>query len=497
MDMRQLDLAMEAGTEDPKPLTGGHGPGRIPRDPAVFTRVAAAFNGAFKTEHGNYGMMVHKRVLLPPQSGAASVVVLRDQRVGFGTWANTHEISGIRGIDPAEIDSFRQNLDPLVDQGEVNPTGRSMWGYTLPGQGMQTERTALCVTSVGHIVYAWGDDLSGAALGRAMKMAGCSYALHLDMNPHHTGFIFARVDDLKTKNYKTELLSPLMTVSPERYIEYAPKDFFYVMIHDPSPPPVGAVAWRAEGLEPPPAWAPALWSATVLGDGTPVDLLDIEPGRATFHIRAGSLEPDAKTGVVPLHELDDADVHKVMLAIGLGRTTEKHPKGLATDGRLAYPLASFREGEKSDELALLVASSSGGLAILKREELASLAPHADVSEVPLVLDGGVVTREAARTGAVGSRSALGTTTDGRILLARGETTSDAPLADALRRAGCSQAVALDRGSHSPAFVHRVGSDAPPRARYEDCVLYALAAPPMPRAFRFEADSAVAEAGKER
>ena len=36
MDMRQLDLEMEAGTEDPKPLTGQHGPGRLPRDPQVL-----------------------------------------------------------------------------------------------------------------------------------------------------------------------------------------------------------------------------------------------------------------------------------------------------------------------------------------------------------------------------------------------------------------------------------------------------------------------------
>jgi hypothetical protein len=125
MDMRQLDLDMEAGTEDPKPLTGGHGPGRIPRDPATYTRVVAAFNGAFKTEHGNYGMMVHKRVLLPPQPGAASIVVLSDDRVGFGTWADTHEIGRIRGVDPSDIVSFRQNLDALVDQGEVNPMGRA------------------------------------------------------------------------------------------------------------------------------------------------------------------------------------------------------------------------------------------------------------------------------------------------------------------------------------------------------------------------------------
>jgi hypothetical protein len=380
----------------------------------------------------------------------------------------------------------------------VNPMGRSMWGYTLPGQGMQTERTALCVTTAGHLVYAWGDDVSGTALGRAMKMAGCSYAMHLDMNPHHTGFIFASVDDLKTKNYKSELLTPLMTVSPERYIEYAPKDFFYVLVHDPTPPPVGSAAWRVDGPQPPPAWAPALWATRIQGDGAPVDLLDIEPGRATFRIRAGSKEPDSKTGAIPLHELDDADAHKVMLAIGLGRATDKRPRGLATDGRLAYPLAALRGGtERGGDLAQLVASPTGALTILKGEELVSIAPHTDVAEVPLVLDAAAVTSEGTKSGVDGPRYALGTTAAGRVIVARGVGISDAPLAEALRRAGCVRAVALDRGSHSPSFVHRAGSETPPRGSYDDSVLYVLVAPLVPRAFRFEPDSAVAEAVKGR
>ena len=146
MDTRQVDLDMEAGTEDPKPLTGQHGPGRLPRDPAVLTRVVAAFNGAFKTEHGTYGMMVHKRVLLPAQPSAATVIVLRDGRSGFGTWGAAPGIMGFGGIRDDDVMSFRQNLDALVDGGEVNPTKRMLWGYTLPGNGMQTERSGLCVT---------------------------------------------------------------------------------------------------------------------------------------------------------------------------------------------------------------------------------------------------------------------------------------------------------------------------------------------------------------
>jgi hypothetical protein len=498
MDMRQLDLEMEAGTEDPKPLTGGHGPGRIPRDPAVYTRVVAAYNGAFKTEHGNYGMMVHKRVLLPPQPSAASIVVLADQRVGFGSWADTPQIGLIRGVDPAEIVSFRQNLDALVDQGEVNPLGRAMWGYTLPGQGMQTERSGLCVTKDGHILYAWGDDVSGTALGKAMKMGGCNYAMHLDMNPHHTGFIFASIHDLKTKSYKSELLTPLMTVSPDRYIEYAPKDFFYMLLHDPTPPPLQGTAWRVDGKEPAPVWEPAFWSLTLRDPLGEVELFDIEAGRAAFRIRGGTKEPDAKTGATALHDLEDTDAHKVMLALGLGRATDKRPRGLATDGRLTFPLAALRGGASAPgELGALVAQPSGALSIVLAEELTSISPHTDVAELPLVLDAGRVTEMARKNGSVEARAALGTMPSGRVIVARGTFSSDMPLADALRRAGCTRAVALDRGSRSQPFLHRAGSDTPPRARYEDSVLYALAVPMAPRAFRFEADSTVAAAGRAR
>jgi hypothetical protein len=69
MDMRQLELGMQAGVEDPVPLVGPRGDGRIPRTPGLLPRVVGAFNGAFKTEHGAYGMAVDGRVLLPPQPG--------------------------------------------------------------------------------------------------------------------------------------------------------------------------------------------------------------------------------------------------------------------------------------------------------------------------------------------------------------------------------------------------------------------------------------------
>lgn len=486
MDMRQLDLEMEAGTEDPKPLTGNHGPGRIPRDPAIATRVVAEFNGAFKTEHGNYGMMVHKRVLLPPQPGAASVVLFADGRVGFGSWGNSHEVTGIRDIPDSDIVSFRQNLDPLVDLGQVNPTKRALWGYTLPGNGMQTERSGMCTTASGHVIYAWGDDVSATVLGKAMLMAGCSYGMHLDMNPHHTGFIFSAIEELKGHKYRAETLTPLMQISTDRFIEYAPKDFFYVLQHDPTPPALAdAGGWQPDGgTQPAPSWMAGIWSSKLAGRDGPVELVDIESGRASYRIRAGTKEPDAKTGSLPTTELASADAERVLFALGLGIGMEKHPRGLGTAGRMVMPL---RAG--ADEAAIVV-GADGSLAILKSAEVSPMAPNTDLAELPLILDGGDVAPLANIRGPHEARSALGITERGRVVIARGTFATDAPLADALKRAGCTRAVLLDRGSHPSPLFDRAGSVSPPRARYEESILYGLGTPLRPRSFRFDAQTAV-------
>jgi hypothetical protein len=472
MDMRQLEFDMEAGVEDPEPLTGPHGSGRIPRDPAVYRRVAAAFNGAFKTEHGHYGMMVHKHVLLPPVPGSATVVVLDDGRVGFGTWEADRRVGAIDGVSDDAIVSFRQNLDPLIDRGQLNPAGRNLWGFTLPGKGAQTERSGLCVTTSGHLLYAWGDDVSATTLARAMKAAGCDYAMHLDMNPYHTGFLFAAIDDLPGKKYKSQLLTSAMSIPLDRYIQYAPKDFFYVMVHDPAPPAVdGASPWEPDGgTQPPPHWIPGLWRTH--GEGG-LELVDVEPGRATWRVRAGSRESPASN---PLRELAGDETKRVLLAVGAGIALEKRPRGLATDGRLAVPVHGGAES------GALVVSADGKLAMVRAPDAQGTGAHEDMLELPIVLWDGK--SEAAPVGPVEPRAAIGVAPSGRVLIARGAFSSAAPLADALGRAGCTRALSLDRGAFATAFIDRAGTVAPPRGRYDESVIYAIATPLKPRGFRF-------------
>jgi len=476
MDMRQLDVGMEAGSEDPKPLTGPPGTGRIPRDPKVYQRVAAAFNGGFKTEHGNYGMMLNKRVLLPPVPGAATVILTKDGHVGMGSWGASAQVGGIVDVAPTDILSFRQNLDPLVDNDKVNPQNRGQWGFVLPGTSMQTERSGICITNAGHMLYAWGDDTSATSLGKAMKMAGCIYGMHLDMNPHHTGFMYTNINEFKGKQYRSELLTKEMEIDTDRYLLYAPKDFFFMMLHDPHPAIAGASFSPDPGTQPAPSWMPGLWRARA-GD---VELFDVEPGRASFRVRAGTKEPDRDADAPSAKassrargtELADDDAHRVLFSITVGTTDGKRPRGLAADGHALLPFTNERG------IGLLTTTEDGGLTIAAS---GSIPPKGDAVELPLVVDDGAVVSPLPR----GRQPVvLATSPEGRVVIARGATLE--AVAKEVVRIGGTRAVLLDRGNGTHGAVFRAGTSVPPRAHYDDTTIAAMSKPLLPRGFRFEA-----------
>ncbi len=467
MDMRQLDLAMEAGSEDPQPLTGPNGPGRLPRDPQIFTRVVAAFNGAFKTEHGRYGMMVNRRLLLPPQPGAATVITTKDHRVGLGTWGGDKQVEGIKLVSSDSIVSMRQNLDALVDGGDLNPTKRNQWGFSAPGKGMQTERSGLCVTAAHHLIYAWGDDVSADTLGKAQQLAGCEFGMHLDMNPFHTGFLFMNIEEFKGKKYKSELLAAGMEIPKDRYIEWAPKDFFYLTLHQVAPPDVeGALEWTPDpGTQPPPAWMPGFWRTRVSYSLGSTDVVRVDPGRVRWTLRGGVRDTRAQQT-----SLTTEDARRAVLSAGLGT------------GKLAFEpvIAGATPSLRGEDTAWLVLTD-GGLDV--RVPTASLSDARSAAELPLLFVGDDV-RSYRTKNHEDPVVALGIANDGAVFLA---LFSDSALGvvTALRRAGCVRAVILDRGHAATGRLSRAGTREGIRAHYDDGSLVAIATPLIPRAFRFE------------
>jgi hypothetical protein len=266
-DPRQVELDMVPGTEEPQSATGETGTGMIPRSPEVMSRLLAAFNGAFQSTHGDFGMQVDGSVIVPPKPYAATVARTADGATGFGTWPYDLTI-------PSDFASFRQNLTPLVDGGKLNPYGREWWGGVPHDWEDETHtvRSGLCLTREGFISYFYGTGIDHLHLGRVMLAARCDYGLHLDMNQGHTGFELYRVyragelpplvgkldghwqaegDVLDMPGFKfrgRRLVRNMQLQHFPRYIRRGARDYFYLLLR-PTLPGVPLTQGAKEGEE--------------------------------------------------------------------------------------------------------------------------------------------------------------------------------------------------------------------------------------------------------
>jgi hypothetical protein len=322
-DSRLIELSAQGGVEEPKSATGETGTGLIPRDPELLPRVVAAFNGGFQSTHGEFGIQVDRVLLVPPAPFAATVAKLADGSTGFGNWPR-------EGAVPSELVDFRQNLTALVQDGKLNPYGRSFWGGAPEGweDRTQTVRSGLCLTPLGHLVYFYGASVDHEALGRAMLLAGCSYGMHLDMNQGHTGLEFYRVADatlLPTLGLPLEamwqaegevedapgfrfrgrrLFKTMQLMNFPRYIRREARDFFYLTQRRllPGKPLVAGpdAAWSQRGLDGD-VFPFAVSRATFRPDPitrpeTKVHALELDPARLAVSVGG---TPEQRVALVP------------------------------------------------------------------------------------------------------------------------------------------------------------------------------------------------------
>jgi hypothetical protein len=120
------------------------------------------------------------RVAVPLAAGRGSIVTYRNGTTEIGAW---HRGVPARGL---QIASVLQNLHLLVDHNVLAPTAmsciRTCWGRTF-GSGTDVARSALGITGEGQLVWAAGESLSPAMIGRALVDAGVVRAVELDINP--------------------------------------------------------------------------------------------------------------------------------------------------------------------------------------------------------------------------------------------------------------------------------------------------------------------------
>ncbi len=301
MDMRQLDLHLLGGSVNPRSTTGLRGTGLIPRDPEVLRRTMLAFNGGFKTSHGAFGMVLDRKVFVPPKPAMATLGILETGEVRMGSWPGDAptghyrteqlwqvEVAKDAAPVPDDVVDMRQNLPPLIAGSQLNPSGARRWGGPVAHLShTSTPRSAVCIREPHVVVYAWGHRTSAKELGTAMILAGCQYGMHLDMNPFHSGLSMLHFPvgedgslppkdkDLGFVGAKAEVPTQKMQFDRYRYLRRDVKDFFYVTRRPALP---ARLRGEASGLR----WSPR---------GLPIE-------QAGLHALALSAQP--KEGVILL-----------------------------------------------------------------------------------------------------------------------------------------------------------------------------------------------------
>jgi hypothetical protein len=218
-DQRRLAFHMVAGTQEPVSPTGVHGPGVVAaRD---VPNLAAAFNGGWKSVHGNYGMMVNGVQIAPPNPRAdtATLAIHASGWVEVGAWKTLQRAS--------DVVSYRQNCPLLIDNGSIAVTGHttSTWGLSLLDE-MYVWRSGVGQTADGSLIYAAGNPISADELAVALKRAGAVNAMELDINSAWVHWLNYAPDT--AGRVRATPLVPNMAYRRDQYLTPVERDFFYL-----------------------------------------------------------------------------------------------------------------------------------------------------------------------------------------------------------------------------------------------------------------------------
>lgn len=417
-DMRYLELGIRGGYMEPRPETGAPEGGHVPDDPDTFRRIVATLNGGFQSSHGKFGMKSDGRLLIQPSPGLATVRVDERGWVELGTWATS---------DRAEdFVSFRQNLEPLFVGSTFDPNARGHFGDHLLHGGVFTERSALCVNERKNLIFAWSKEIDPKGLAESMQRAGCTYGIHLDMNPGHCSLTFHKVESFQPLRAESALLSQQMKVNANRFLRWSPKDFFYLATFD-GMPKGSTLSWSKASSGPDTDAEVVYQARTPIGTET-VTLFRTVPRGARYFAQPGSEEGGSVE-----------DSRPALFRLGLGHRTHGSRPGLAVGKKWLVPAhRGFATIEIPEDGTLRV--HEPGTPVLARE-------GATLVQLPFLVRDGVLSDRARSRGAMSTRAALCQGRDDSLIVAQGQSDSFSAIAAALVREGCRLVMEADRGSH--------------------------------------------------
>jgi hypothetical protein len=208
---------LHPGFQDP----GGTWQAATSLTPPEQRSVVVVFNAGFRLNGASHGGYYSQgRTARPLVDGAASLVLRSDGTATVGSWNREVRMG-------PDVASVRQNLVPLVDNGQVNPTcasgGTAEWGSTI-GQAAFIHRSAFGVTASGAEVYVGGPALSVCTLGRLLQASGVVRGMELDINPNWvSGAYFQSEPDGSVRGFR---LFPGEHVAADHYFHPSSRDWY-------------------------------------------------------------------------------------------------------------------------------------------------------------------------------------------------------------------------------------------------------------------------------
>jgi hypothetical protein len=229
LDLKSVQVHAAAGSVEPKSVALKNG---VVKDAGLVrdehaAQVVAAFNGGFKAEHGQYGMMVDGVELLAPKSTSCTVAGGGSDSLRIGTWANLESAKGSFGW-------WRQTPPCMVENGELHAGLRSdkstSWGATIEGSTV-IRRSAIGVDASGSTLFvAISNATTARALATGMQHAGAHQVAQLDINYSYPKFLLYRADGASNERSAMTAVKGFLYDKDDYVRRASTRDFFYVTL---------------------------------------------------------------------------------------------------------------------------------------------------------------------------------------------------------------------------------------------------------------------------
>jgi hypothetical protein len=229
LDTKLLRANYVVGLEQPG---GGPNPWNSQIPATEQPNAIAAFNSGFKMDSARGGAYLDGDEIKGLVGGAASLVIFQDGSSSVGVWGRDFTMG-------PDIKAVRQNLELIVDGGQLNPalqeSDTHAFGDTL-GNNVYVWRSGVGVTADGALVYAGGPAMSIIALARTLQSAGAVRAMELDINTDWVSafaYVPQNATDPNAPTVGVKLLDS-MAHDGNQYLQQSSRDFF-AFTADPKP----------------------------------------------------------------------------------------------------------------------------------------------------------------------------------------------------------------------------------------------------------------------